>query len=121
MRVPTVQQQPVVVFLSRSIRSETIRDLKGTVGREKAELGLLITLEESTAPMRTEALEAGFYRSDYMQQDYPRIQIVTIKELLHGTTPRNCRHAITPTDWRSAELKQGEQRSLFDDRSVGAL
>jgi len=34
--------------------------------------------------MKTEALSAGFYHSPGWHQDYPRIQILTIEELLHG-------------------------------------
>ena len=61
-----------------------IRDLKGTVEREKADLGLFITLEEPTRDMRTEAASAGFYHSEIWQRDYPRMQIRTIAELLDG-------------------------------------
>ena len=52
--------------------------------REKADLGLFITLEEPTRDMRTEAASAGFYHSEIWQRDYPRMQIRTIAELLEG-------------------------------------
>ena len=61
-----------------------VRDLRGTVEREKAAMGLFITLEEPTGPMRTEAVSAGFYRSDVWQRDYPKIQLRTVSELLAG-------------------------------------
>ncbi len=61
--------------------------------REKAELGLYITLEPATAPMRTEAVSAGFYHSDLWNEDYPRIQICSIEELLAGKLPKLPRHA----------------------------
>jgi len=35
--------------------------------------------------MKTEAASAGYYHSDWWGQDYPRIQILTIEELLHNT------------------------------------
>lgn len=50
--------------------------------REKAELAILLTLEESTKPMRDEALAAGFYHHPWMERDVPRIQIVTIREMI---------------------------------------
>ena len=74
----------VVQVKSGKVSSPHIRDLKGTVEREKAALGLFITLEEPTRDMRTEAVSAGFYRSDVWQKDYPKIQIRTVGELLQG-------------------------------------
>ena len=61
-----------------------IRDLKGVLEREKAEIGVYISLEEATKPMRAEAAEAGFYHSDTWNRDYPKVQILTIAELLDG-------------------------------------
>ena len=61
-----------------------IRDLKGVLEREKAEIGVYICIEEATKPMRAEAAEAGFYHSDTWNRDYPKVQILTIAELLDG-------------------------------------
>jgi site-specific DNA-methyltransferase (adenine-specific) len=61
-----------------------VRDLRGVVEREKAEMGVLITLQDPTLPMRTEAAAAGIYRSPGWGQDYPRLQIITVGELLSG-------------------------------------
>ena len=74
----------VVQVKSGKVSSPLIRDLKGTVDREKAALGLFITLENPTRDMRTEAVSAGFYHSDVWQRDYPKIQIRTIQDLLNG-------------------------------------
>jgi SAM-dependent methyltransferase len=60
-----------------------LRDLRGVLDREKAEIGVLISLQEPTAPMRKEAASAGFYSSPWGEK-YPRLQILTIKELLDG-------------------------------------
>ena len=76
----------VVQVKSGKVSSPLIRDLKGTVEREKAALGLFITLEDPTRDMRTEAVSAGFYHSDVWQTDYPKIQIRTIQDLLSGNT-----------------------------------
>ena len=54
------------------------------VEREKAALGLFITLEEPTRDMRTEAASGGFFHSDLWNQDYPRIQLRTVAQLLEG-------------------------------------
>jgi DNA modification methylase len=61
-----------------------IRDLIGVLEREKAEIGVYICLEEATKPMRAEAAQAGYYHSDTWNRDYPKVQILTIAELLDG-------------------------------------
>ena len=76
----------VVQVKGGRVSSPHVRDLKGTVEREKAALGLFITLEEPTSAMRTEAVSAGFYHSDVWQEDFPKIQIRTVAELLEGKT-----------------------------------
>ncbi len=79
-------RKAIVQVKSGRVSSPLIRDLKGTVQREKAAMGLFITLEEPTSAMRTEAVSAGFYHSDVWQRDYPKIQLRTIAELLEGKT-----------------------------------
>ena len=64
-----------------------IATLKGDVEREKAEIGLFITLQEPTRPMLAEAAAAGFYTPEHFPDShYPRIQILTIEDLLNGST-----------------------------------
>lgn len=60
-----------------------VRDLRGTVNREEAEIGVLITLEEPTDDMISEAASAGFYESP-LGSNHPKIQVLTIEELLEG-------------------------------------
>ena len=61
-----------------------IRDLKGVLDREKAQLGLFVTLTSPTHPMLKEAVTGGYYESPHFGQ-YPRIQVLTIEGLLAGT------------------------------------
>lgn len=65
-----------------------VRDLRGVIEREEAELGVLITMREPTKDMRAEAASAGFYRSGSegvgTWGQHPRLQIVTVAELLDG-------------------------------------
>lgn len=61
-----------------------VRDLMGTVEKEKAAMGLLITLEEPTAGMKELAIHAGSYNSPIWGKSYQRIQIRTVAELLEG-------------------------------------
>jgi len=71
---------------SGHVKSGDVRDLRGVVEREDAAIGVFITLEEPSKDMITEAVSSGYYRSALWQQDYPRIQILTIKELLDDKT-----------------------------------
>ncbi|HEM61716.1 MAG TPA: restriction endonuclease subunit M, partial [Chloroflexi bacterium] len=63
-----------------------VRDLRGVVDREKAQIGALITMHEPTQPMRAEAASVGFYDSPGWGTRHPRLQILTIEELLDGKT-----------------------------------
>ena len=62
-----------------------VRDLHGVVDRERAAMGVLITLRDPTPEMRTAAAAAGVYRSDW-GASYPRLQVLTVAELLAGRT-----------------------------------
>jgi site-specific DNA-methyltransferase (adenine-specific) len=61
-----------------------VRDLRGVLDREKAAIGVLISLQPPTGPMKTEAASAGFYEHKTNQQKYPRLQLRTVKELMDG-------------------------------------
>ncbi len=76
----------LVQVKSGQVKSADIRDLVGTVQREQAAIGVFITLEPPSANMLTEAVSAGYYHAPGWNRDYPRIQILTIEELLHGAT-----------------------------------
>ena len=53
-----------------------LRDLRGVLDREEAEIGVLVTMLEPTKPMRTEAAGAGYYESPWGK--HPRLQILTV-------------------------------------------
>jgi DNA modification methylase len=61
-----------------------IRDLRGVIERENAEIGVLITMEEPTQQMRAETADAGFYHSPGWNKNYPELQILSISDLLAG-------------------------------------
>jgi hypothetical protein len=50
---------------------------------EKAQIGVLISLEAPTQPMRTEAASAGYYQSPWGPK-HPKVQVLTVEELLNG-------------------------------------
>jgi site-specific DNA-methyltransferase (adenine-specific) len=59
-----------------------VRDLRGVLDREKAEIGVLISLEEPTGPMRKEAASAGFYASPWGK--HAKLQLLTVEDLMTG-------------------------------------
>jgi site-specific DNA-methyltransferase (adenine-specific) len=74
----------IVQVKSGKVKSGDIRDLKGTLDREAAAMGVFLTLEPATKDMEAEAATARFYHSPGWNKDYTRIQILTIAELLAG-------------------------------------
>jgi DNA modification methylase len=66
------------------VTANHVRDLRGVVDREKAAIGVLISMEEPTGPMKTEAVTAGFFESKTWDRKHPKIQLLTVAELLDG-------------------------------------
>ena len=75
----------VQVKSGRQVTVSQIRDLKGVLEREKAAIAAFLCLAEPTAPMVKEAATAGFYEPEHLPGlKFPRLQILTISELLAG-------------------------------------
>ena len=72
----------IVQVKSGKVKSGDIRDLVGTVEREKATLGVFITLENPSRDMTKEAVSAGYHDSAFWEAKYRKIQILTIEDLL---------------------------------------
>ena len=78
----------LVQVKSGHVQRNVIATLKGDMEREKAELGLLVTLEPPTRPMLQEAMSAGVYVPErFPDRQFQRVQIATIEELLSGAGP----------------------------------
>ncbi|MBI2831448.1 MAG: restriction endonuclease [Chloroflexi bacterium] len=104
----------IVQVKSGHVSSNHIRDLKGVLEREKAQIGVYITLEEPTKSMIEEATTAGFYESEYFPGNYyPRIQILTIQELLEGKNVDYPRHAPAATFKKAQKVRKasGEEQN----------
>ncbi|MCL5256290.1 MAG: restriction endonuclease [Chloroflexi bacterium] len=101
----------IVQVKSGHVGRHQIATLKGDVEREKAQMGVFITLEAATDPMQQEALAAGFYSPEHFSHEYPRIQILTIKELLEGKQVQY--------PWRSAAtFKKAERKSRGEQHTL---
>jgi adenine specific DNA methylase Mod len=66
---------------------QMVRDLRGVIEREDAEMGVMVTLANPTGPMVSEAASAGFVRKSAHGR-LPRLQIVSVADILAGHMPK---------------------------------
>lgn len=78
-------ERAIVSVKGGGVSVPMVRDLKGVLDREKAPIGVFLTLEPPTRPMEKEAASAGFYTLG--ERQYPRLQIITVEQALHGAKP----------------------------------
>lgn len=90
-----------------------VRDLHGVIDRENASIGVLITMEDPTKPMRAEAASGGSYTSPW--GIHPKLQILTVRELLEGKKiDMPPVHQVNVTYKRAPKQKdKGDQPSLI--------
>ena len=96
--------------------SAHVRDLKGVLEREKASIGVLISMQDPTADMKTEAVTAGFYESATWGRKYPKLQLFTVTELLAGKNiemPPIRQVGLTFKKAPKATNHQGDQQKLI--------
>lgn len=93
-----------------------VRDLRGVLSREEAEIGVLISMQAPTGPMRKEAASAGFYSSPWGTR-HARIQLLTIGDLMSGAAADYPRSRTESTFKKApkAERKRGEQLQLSEE------
>jgi len=91
-----------------------MKDLITTVTHNKAEIGCFITLTSPTQPMIAEAAKAGFYVSDTGKK-YPRIQILTIEDLMSGKKRLEHPDYVRDANFKKARRESTERtKDLFD-------
>jgi DNA modification methylase len=89
-----------------------VRDLKGVLEREKEPIAILLTLAPPTKDMVVEAAAAGFYESEFWERKFPRLQILTIEEMLGGKKP-DMPWGKAPFAKAPTEKEKGEQEALL--------
>ena len=77
-------EQVMISVKAGNLMANHVRDLRGVVDREKAAIGVLISMEDPSKPMQTEAATAGLCESKTWGKKYPKIQLLTVAELLAG-------------------------------------
>lgn len=93
-----------------------IGELRGTMEREGAAIGLFLTLEEPTREMRAEAASAGLFHSELWNKDYPRLQILSIREILEEHRKPELPPFVLPTYEQAPRIQEappGDQWRLF--------
>jgi len=93
-----------------NINVAMVRDLSHVVDREKAKVGVFITLTKPTRPMLTEAVTAGFYEPPHHAK-VPKIQILTVDDLFAGKQPQL--PFVDTSVFKRAAKERAEQTSLF--------
>ncbi len=78
-------EKAIVSVKGGHVSVKDVRELANVVDREKAKIGIFISLEEHTQPMVKEAAGAGLYEG--LTGKVPKIQLFTIEELLGGKRP----------------------------------
>lgn len=106
----------VVSVKSGHVNSAMVRDLKGTIEREKAAIGIFVTLEDPTKEMLLEASTAGLYHSELWNRDYPRLQVLSIRDLLEEGRKPSLPPFVLPTYQqaeRVREARAADQQEMF--------
>lgn len=103
----------IIQVKSGNVKSGDIRDLKGVLEREHEPIGVFVTLKPASKDMKKEAVSAGFYEPQfYPGTKYPKLQILTIEELLNGEEVKYPRFGVPATKKAEARTK-GTQEGLF--------
>lgn len=112
-------QTVLVSVKSGHVNPGMVAELRGTVEREKAAIGLFVTMEEPTKQMRLEADTSGFYRSDLWKKDYPKIQILSIRDLLELGKKPQLPPFVLPTYQQAPKIvAEADQPGLFDKKQL---
>jgi DNA modification methylase len=96
------------------LHANYVRDLRGVLEREKADIAVLLSFDAPTKPMRAEAASAGFYESPWGK--HPRLQLLTVAELLEGKqidAPRTSGSNVTYKQAPRTVRRVAEQQDVF--------
>lgn len=106
-------KEMLVQVKSGNVNVGQVQQLRGAIEREDAPIGVFITLNPPSKPMQVEAASAGFYEPEHLPgKTYPRLQILTIEDLLDGKRVQYPALAPVATFKRAdrRKKKQGNQK-----------
>lgn len=106
----------LVSVKSGKLKADDVRAFNHVREREKAEIGLFITLSKPTSGMVGDAAAAGFYTyADRSERKVPRMQILTIEDLLNGKVRAEHPDQRPDVNFKKAKREEGKkgQEKLF--------
>jgi len=84
----------------------------------EAEMAVFITHKEPSAPMLKAAAAAGTYKHPLMGREYPRIKIVTIRDMIQDGAHLDLPMPLEVLK-KAARAKESAQNSLLDAAGSG--
>lgn len=106
---PKTINRAIVSVKSGKTSVKDVRDLGHVTDREGAAIGILISLNAPTRDMITESVKKGFYKSILLHKEFPKLQILTIEEILSGKKPLTPPTVLT---FKKAESPKKENLEL---------
>ena len=103
----------IVQVKSGHVGVNAVQELKAVAANDA--IGVFITLQPPTSPMKVAAVDAGFYHSPIWNKDYPKIQILTIEDLIKDKTvdmPPQTQTNVTFAKAPKVTEKEGKQLSM---------
>lgn len=104
----------------QTIGPQFVRDLIGTVETQKAQMGVLITMAEPTRGVLDAINHGGTYTWPRNGQSYPRVQVITIRELLSGVRPNMPRIQL-PYYVQATRVPVPSAQIGFDELASGSM
>ncbi len=98
----------------KTIGPQFARDLLGTVQTQKADMGVLVTMADVTRGVDDAVNHAGTYTLTANGQSFPKIQVMTIKQLLAGKRPQMPLTFLPYIQASRLSAPAGEQSPMFD-------
>jgi hypothetical protein len=108
------RQRIIVQVKGGGVKRSDVAALVGDVNNQEAAAGVSITLEKPTKAMKDEAVGAGRYKSKlWHDRDYPKIQILTVEELITSKVRLPAPPKINPLSKAARETKPHSQPDLI--------
>lgn len=89
-----------------------VAKLRGDMEREASRMGVLITLEEPTKGMMTEAKAAGIFTNPLTGRTVDRIKVVTVKQIIENKLTLDLPVSLDAF-WKARESAKSAQLPLF--------
>ena len=115
----TVGRVLVSVKGGQMVGPQFVRDLIGTIETQKAQMGVLITIAGPTRGVLDAVNHGGTYTWPINNKTYPRVQVITVRELLRGDRP-DMPQSLMPYI-QAPRAPAREVQAGFDDLAAGSM